>query len=292
LPWTDDQFKECHCQGFKRGARFESILLGFDPHQNSNTFGSDYMTVRITGHHAATLYDAAVAIPFNAQNTSDRIRCTRFDLAVDIDDRFLSPYWDIDGSIVTAYSTTKKTVTSDSDGGFTIYVGSRQSDKMLRLYDKGAEQGQQPETWYRLELEIKAGQADANWRRIAKKPGEVAAAYLEQILDVQQSHPIFADVMKFLGDVSELDKPSVSRDLVTMTAAMLRQYGNLWASLADNSEIVASLINYARVRTIDPRYMDLQDPEIADKILTVIRAATRPRKMTIVDIDGVPDHDE
>jgi hypothetical protein len=289
LPWTDDQFKECHCQGFKRGARFESILLGFDPHQPSNTFGSDYMTVRITGHHAATLYDAAIAIPITQQ---DRIRCTRFDLAVDIDDRFLPPHWEINGEIISMHATTKKTVTSDSDGGFTIYVGSRQSDKMLRLYDKGAEQGQQPEQCYRLELEIKSGQADANWRRIARKPGDVAAAYLAQIVDVEQSHPIFRDVMKFLDGKAELDKPSVSRDLVTMTAAMLRQYGNLWASLADNSEIVASLLNYARVRTIDPRYMDLQDPEIADKILMVIRAATKPRKITVVDIDGVPDHDE
>lgn len=38
--------------------------------------------------------------------------------------------------------------------GATLYVGSRSSEKCLRVYDKAAEQGVN-ETWYRIELECK-----------------------------------------------------------------------------------------------------------------------------------------
>jgi phage replication initiation protein len=41
------------------------------------------------------------------------------------------------------------------NGGNTIYVGSRQSEKFIRIYDKGAQQGAKQELWYRYELETK-----------------------------------------------------------------------------------------------------------------------------------------
>jgi hypothetical protein len=42
-----------------------------------------------------------------------------------------------------------------NDGGFTIYVGSRQSEKFIRIYNKAAEGKLQGELWSRFELETK-----------------------------------------------------------------------------------------------------------------------------------------
>lgn len=41
------------------------------------------------------------------------------------------------------------------NGGNTIYVGSRQSEKFIRIYDKAAQMGQQHGHWKRYELETK-----------------------------------------------------------------------------------------------------------------------------------------
>lgn len=42
-----------------------------------------------------------------------------------------------------------------NNGGYTIYVGSRQSDKFIRIYNKAAEQQLQGELWFRFEVEAK-----------------------------------------------------------------------------------------------------------------------------------------
>lgn len=44
--------------------------------------------------------------------------------------------------------------------GDTLYIGSRTSEKFLRIYDKGAEQGDEPGTRFRVELECKGGAAN------------------------------------------------------------------------------------------------------------------------------------
>jgi len=55
-----------------------------------------------------------------------------------------------------ARGTTRKfgRVTSN-DNGYTIYIGSRQSERFIRLYDKAAEQGLANRDWKRLEVETK-----------------------------------------------------------------------------------------------------------------------------------------
>ena len=46
-----------------------------------------------------------------------------------------------------------------NQGGKTLYIGSRQSERMLRIYDKGAQMTHQPGTWDRVELEVKGDAA-------------------------------------------------------------------------------------------------------------------------------------
>lgn len=88
--------------------------------------------------------------------------CSRLDLAVDV-------YLDPEMPTLTrdCYESllhvppgngrpAKRTLIVNSDGGSTLYIGSRTSDRFARLYDKGIEQKTHPAgKWWRLELEIK-----------------------------------------------------------------------------------------------------------------------------------------
>lgn len=56
-------------------------------------------------------------------------------------------------------SAHKASATRSSDGGCTVYIGSRQSEKFLRVYDKGVE-SKQGGDWIRAEIELKGDTAN------------------------------------------------------------------------------------------------------------------------------------
>jgi DNA relaxase NicK len=74
------------------------------------------------------------------------------------------------------------------DGGHTIYIGSRTSEKFMRLYDKGVEQHLEGADWKRLELELK---------------GMVARAAAHQVIDTRSLTGTFNSVA--LGMVNLTD---------------------------------------------------------------------------------------
>lgn len=86
--------------------------------------------------------------------------CKRVDLALDVYDAKL----DIGGMFVLldeGSATTRAkhwNLIKGNDGGATLYVGSRTSEIMLRVYDKAAETGQAGD-WKRVELELKGSRA-------------------------------------------------------------------------------------------------------------------------------------
>lgn len=82
---------------------------------------------------------------------------TRFDLAKDSEGEYLSLdkiYYDMEHG---ERKGTARTFTQmhGSDGGNTVYVGSRTSEKFIRIYDKGALNGDISTNWFRFELETK-----------------------------------------------------------------------------------------------------------------------------------------
>jgi hypothetical protein len=67
--------------------------------------------------------------------------------------------------------TPRMNVLSGSDGSWTLYIGSRSSEKMLRIYDKAKEQGDYVGDYVRIELETKGEIGHAvgwNFARISK----------------------------------------------------------------------------------------------------------------------------
>ena len=88
-------------------------------------------------------------------------KITRLDLAIDvmdvpIDIPALKNSPRIEGNGGTA---RKGSIIQGDDGGVTAYIGSRKSDKFLRIYDKAIESGNIGRAWTRFELEIKGDNA-------------------------------------------------------------------------------------------------------------------------------------
>lgn len=89
-------------------------------------------------------------------------KITRLDMAKDAqDERF---QWIAIEEAATGgnYRGTAQKIASirSSDGGSTLYIGSRQSEKFVRVYNKGIESGQGGD-WWRLEMETKGEVANA-----------------------------------------------------------------------------------------------------------------------------------
>lgn len=97
-------------------------------------------------------------------------RTSRLDLAVDV-------HVPTDFDIETFYtelcakrykSRMKDYSITKSKTGSTVYVGSWKSDRLLRLYDKGAEQGEQPRRWLRAEVKMKGARAHEVARQLVR----------------------------------------------------------------------------------------------------------------------------
>jgi hypothetical protein len=78
---------------------------------------------------------------------------------------------------------TLKTQVIYSSTGTTFYLGSRSTERILRIYDKGKQQGLDV-TWTRIELELKGALANLNAEAIARDQ-RIAAAMITDILPLQ-----------------------------------------------------------------------------------------------------------
>lgn len=100
---------------------------------------------------------------------------SRIDLAFDIRNTPMRPeklYNDlVSGSAVSTAKTFN--LITGNDGGSTLYVGSRQSEAFLRIYDKGVESGT-GENWIRVELELKSSKARFAAFTMASEPDDKA----------------------------------------------------------------------------------------------------------------------
>jgi DNA relaxase NicK len=88
-------------------------------------------------------------------------KCTRIDLAIDVYDApsllpVLQDMAEHHEWYGTAHSAT--TIKSSDGKGLTIYVGSRTSERFVRIYNKAAQTGQRGD-WTRIECEVKGDSA-------------------------------------------------------------------------------------------------------------------------------------
>lgn len=121
-------------------------------------------------------------------------RITRIDLAFDLLDtgfNIQQRYNELKSGNVKC-STSRANLVVGLDGGQTLYVGSRQSDKFLRIYDKAAEMSI-PGDWVRVELEVKGDTARALGTQLVNASELTMARVAKQMLwsMVQWDDPIW-----------------------------------------------------------------------------------------------------
>jgi hypothetical protein len=87
-------------------------------------------------------------------------KVTRLDIALDVAEKLDFRAFYEAGKAGKLSKKAKACKIIEQDEGCTVYIGSRTSGKMLRVYDKQAEQGTREE-WTRLELECKGDDAQA-----------------------------------------------------------------------------------------------------------------------------------
>ena len=105
-------------------------------------------------------------------------RASRVDLAIDIFDSGLQQS-DLCKPARLPYKgkgrTPKFTQVGDEEDGWTLYIGSRSSEKFLRIYDKAKESKSEIKDWKRIEIECKG--MVAHWLGDALPEMDVSAVY-------------------------------------------------------------------------------------------------------------------
>ena len=136
----------------------------------------------------------------------------------------------------------RKYVTSFVEGttGATFYIGSRTSEKMVRIYDKAAEQGESGD-WVRFELECKGDAAISALKSLYKADYGVFAGVIASMYAVPDStlNSLFRDII-IPGDIKP-EKP-ISDGLGWWVKSVIPALSKLHREMPDKYEIVISLI--------------------------------------------------
>jgi len=126
-------------------------------------------------------------------------KATRVDLAMDVHNGFtvhdVIAQWEM-GNIETPMRKTRKVINMGEPGG-TMYLGAKGADRIVRVYDKGAETGQNT-CWTRIEAQFRRGYAQKVVADLtnAEKPLKRLSAIIRGIVDVHDWQPwrgVFAE---------------------------------------------------------------------------------------------------
>jgi len=173
-------------------------------------------------------------------------RVTRLDLAKDVIDEFI----DLDGIWADLHagrhvgSARKVAQMVSNDGGQTIYIGSRSSEKFIRIYNKAAEQQLDGKRWTRLEIETKGMVARAFATALtasAEWAGQlVGAVRVMANLPRNESYQTLLRTTEVVQGLPKLEKSTDRERWIAeqVIAAVARHYID-----NPNSEAVARLIS-------------------------------------------------
>lgn len=141
--------------------------------------------VSFTGRSLRSLSEGGIdALDMLRWSLKEGGKATRIDLAIDVFDEVID---------IVALAGTKRIKAEPGsarkwkfykgdDGGCTAYIGSRKSDKFLRIYDKAIESGKIDRPWTRFELEIKGDAAKVVAAEFAALREGEHAAYIKGVM--------------------------------------------------------------------------------------------------------------
>lgn len=131
--------------------------------------GSTLEALAVAGNSARELLERAIGM---------HAKITRLDLAIDAQNEGIEivKIYDAVAFGVTTGSAKSINLITGNDGGATMYVGSRVSDKFARLYDKGI-QSKIGGDWKRLEVEMKGDVAKEFARVVAMNKHDTIGSF-------------------------------------------------------------------------------------------------------------------
>lgn len=166
-----------------------------------------------------------------SSSTADRLwaklvppigKVTRLDLRTDV---YLDSPWE---QLATSHYNARPeqsskvknyAVIQNSQGGNTLYVGSRQSTQYGRIYDKSAERGKKPGMVWRYEVELHKPKAMPmaeslyhDWEIGNRRWGQIAG-YIYQWFDARGVTPIFRKGLKSIKVDAEYSVTTTERKL-------------------------------------------------------------------------------
>lgn len=166
----------------------------------------------LTGDAMATIRSGGIDDRTLAQEMVDKdARASRIDLAIDVIDSELTVAWCEgalkDGGMTTTARSTMALSEASSSGeetGRTLYIGSRQSDRFMRIYDKRLESKVQDVTaWTRLEIELKNLIARGAVGSVAENGVESTVRGIAGSM-IQMNHYVWKEIMT--GEIAEPPK--------------------------------------------------------------------------------------
>lgn len=133
-------------------------------------------------------------------------------------------------------STAKKTYGFMPTKGRTLYIGSRESGKLLRVYEKGKQMGKPKDKWVRWELELHSSQREIPLDTMIKPSEYLAGAYpCLSFLNAEQQ------VIKTIVKSARMTVNRIIENQVTSTRKAINMMRHV-CGLSD-SEIVAKFLD-------------------------------------------------
>lgn len=157
-------------------------------------------------------------------------KITRLDLAIDaVDEKVnLHAVYAAALSGETVGTAQKVEARTGIDGGITVYIGSRVSDKFARVYDKGVESGEGGE-WKRLEIELKGDVAKQYARMVASAPEQSIASFAwstakKMLYTEHGNYPVFGTESQLVS-LPKIEKETDTEKWLHMTILpMIEKY--------------------------------------------------------------------
>jgi phage replication initiation protein len=193
--------------GYTSGWRVGAGILFFT-HEIRDDMGVHFI---LSGKTLGALQNEGHAINAVLRSViSNNARVTRLDLAKDATNESISlpEIWgDID-SRAGSGRTKKFSQVQGTDRGHTIYGGSRESERFLRIYDKAIEQGDTQGDYKRCELELKGDVARAVARLLVEsdKWGEIFNGLLTSMVNLP-----CRSFQAFLGASNAIGIPKINK---------------------------------------------------------------------------------
>ena len=189
-------------------------------------------------------------------------RISRIDLAIDVFDVEINPIELAKCARVKDVPGTarKWSYVKGHDGGTTAYLGSRKSERFLRIYDKAAEQGRSDILWTRFELELKSDSARAAGAHFALLGENERGGYIKGLIKnlFNPDDEVFQTAMEGNAEPLKTAKDTDDKTLDWVMGTVASSVAKLMARRAD-VDIWGGFVQQVHANLVSMGHLGLSD---------------------------------